>query len=364
VTITIVGAGVVGCAIAHELASRGAGVRLIDARGIAQGATRASAGMLAPHIEGHVPTLHALAVRSLTLYDEFVRRAAADSGQPIEYERTGTLQVARSDAEAAELCALARAFVESGVQHTLLDAAGVRRLEPGVAAGVVSALLVPDHGYVAAEPLTRALAAAAVKHGTEIVAARVTKVDGGDTPRVDTSAGAFAADAVVIAAGAWSDNVGRGPASGPGVVRPIRGQLLRLRVDERPASRVLWGSRCYLVPWRDGSVLAGATVEDVGFDERATDEGVRYLREASAELLPALRDATFEQVRVGLRPMTGDELPAIGPSSTMRNVFYATGHYRNGVLLAPLTARLVADLVLDGRPGAELAVVHPDRLGL
>jgi thiazole synthase len=127
---------------------------------------------------------------------------------------------------------------------------------------------------------------------------------------------------------------------------------------------VIWGSRCYLVPWRDGSVLAGATVEDVGFDESSTDAGIQYLREASAELLPILRGAAVEEVRVGLRPMTGDELPAIGPSSTMRNVFYATGHYRNGVLLAALTASLVADLVLDGGRSPELALVRPDRLGL
>jgi glycine oxidase len=360
VTITVVGAGVVGCAVAHELADRGADVRLVDARGTGQGATRASAGMLAPHIEGHVAPLHALGVRSLEMYDGFVHRAAADSGQPIEYERAGSLQVARTDTEAAELCAMARAFTAAGVKHTLLDADGLRRAEPGVVDGAIRGLLIPDHGYVAAEALTRALAQAAARRGAEVITARVTAIEEGESPRVVTAEGVLAGDAVVLAAGSWSGSVA-GHAS---VVKPIRGQLLRLRVAARPASRVIWGSRCYLVPWRDGTVLAGATVEDVGFDERATDEGVRYLLEASAELLPALRGAAFEEVRVGLRPKTRDELPAVGPSSTMRNVFYATGHYRNGVLLAPLTARLVADLVLDGGKSPELALVRPDRLGL
>jgi glycine oxidase len=240
---------------------------------------------------------------------------------------------------------------------------------------------VREHAYVAAVALTHGLLAAAAKHDAEIVTAEVTAIQSGDAPRVLTSSGAFDADAVIIAAGAWSGDLGRGrrpsngvhgapsdvdgrSGSGMDAVKPIRGQLIHLRVASRAASRVIWGSRCYLVPWRDGSVLVGATSEDVGFDETATASGVRSLLEAGAELLPVLHGAAFEGVRVGLRPMTRDELPAIGPSSTMRNVFYATGHYRNGVLLAPLTAALVADLVLEGGRSPELALVRPDRLGL
>ena len=376
----VVGAGIVGCAIAHELSSRGIRVRLVDGRGAGLGATRASAGMLAPYIEGHVPPLRALGVRSLAMYDEFLRRVTEDSGESIEYERSGTLQVARSAAEVADLCSAARLLADAGVEHALLDDRATRRLEPGLA-GNTGSLHVPDHGYVAATALTHALVTAAVRRDVEVVTAQVTAIDGGDAPRVVTSGGSFEADAVIIAAGTWSGDVGRLPRPSTGAqgapsqvekrsgyatdaVRPIRGQLIQLRLDVRAAARVIWGSGCYLVPWRDGSVLAGATSEDVGFDESATASGVRHLLEASAELLPALRDAAFEGVRVGLRPMTRDELPAIGPSSTMRNVFYATGHYRNGVLLAPLTAALVADVVLDGGRSPELALVRPDRLGL
>ena len=147
-------------------------------------------------------------------------------------------------------------------------------------------------------------------------------------------------------------------------MKPIRGQLLRLRLPQRPATHVIWGNDCYLVCRRDGSVLAGATVEDVGFDERATSAGVQDLLRGAVALMPSLRDAAFEEVRVGLRPMTRDELPAIGASSTMPHVFYATGHYRNGVLLAPLTARLVADLVLEGGTDGDLTSVSPERLRL
>ena len=129
-------------------------------------------------------------------------------------------------------------------------------------------------------------------------------------------------------------------------------------------SHVIWGANAYLVPWQDGSVLVGATVEDVGFDERVTAAGVRQLRESGEQLVPSLRSAVFEGARAGLRPCTSDELPIIGPSSTMRGVYYATGHYRNGVLLAPLTAAMMADFLVDAREQQEAHLVRPDRFGL
>lgn len=372
--VIVIGAGVVGCAIAHELASRGARVRLVDPRGAGQGATRASAGILAPTIEGHVPALLQLGVRSLSLYEEFVSRVSREARLPIEYERSGTLQVSLDAAEAEGLCALARTFADAGIGHTLMGAVEARRFEPALPEGTSSALFVPHHGYVAVGQLTRALAEAATNLGATLTIASVRTIEGGPTPVVITDQQTWEprADAVVVATGSWTDRIvaplvpGEG-ARGfdrPPVVKPIRGQLLQVRLDERPAARVIWGKRCYAVPWRDGTVLVGATVEDAGFDERPTTAGIHELLEEGFRLLPALRRAAFEEVRTGLRPMTSDELPAVGPSSRMRGVFYATGHYRNGVLLAPLTATLVADLVLDVRRGAELELLRPERLGL
>ena len=361
-TIVIVGAGIVGWSIAYELASRGAGVRVVDARGTAQGATRASAGILAPYTDGHMPELRALGVRSLALYDEFVAAASADSGDAIEYERRGTLHVAVDPAEHRLLCNTASALREGGVAHTVLDASSARALEPHLSGDIVGGLHIHDHGYVSARALTDALAAAALRRGATVTTARVNSIQGGDAPRVMTDRDALHADAVIVAAGTWSGLLaGEGAAR---AVKPMRGQLVQLRLKSRPAARVIWGARCYLVPWRDGTVLAGATSEDVGFDETSTSAGVQEMLRESARLLPVLERAAFEEVRVGLRPMTADELPAIGPSSTMRHVFYATGHYRNGVLLAPLTAQLMGDLLLEGREGSELALVRPDRLGL
>lgn len=362
-TIIVVGAGVVGCAIAYELASRGASVRIVDTRAPGQGATRASAGMLAPYVEGHLPALRTLGVRSLALYDRFVDRVVEESGEPVEYERSGTLQVALDPGEREELIALARTLAEAGVGHAWFDAADARAFEPGLSERVAGALHVNGQGYVAAGALTRALATAAARRGAALTTTRVESVEGGDTPRVVTATETLPADAVVIAAGTWAGAFEQPPRQ-PGHVTPIRGQILQLRLASRPVSRIAWGSRCYLVPWHDGTVLVGATVEDVGFDEHTTVGGVRQLLDAGAALVPALAEAAFVEARAGLRPMTRDELPVIGRSSTMRQVFYATGHYRNGVLLAPLTAALVADLVLEGREDRQLSVVRPDRLGL
>jgi len=364
VKITVVGAGIVGCAVAHELASRGARVHVVDMRGTGRGATQASAGILAPHVEGHIDALLRLGVCSLSMYDAFVARVSEDARQAIEYERSGTLQVALDAGDAAALEAAAERLVANGIAHTLMPGDAARALEPSLSPRIHEALLLPQHGYVRAGELTFALAAAAANRGTMTTTATVQGVK----PRasavtVTTSAGDIDGDAVILAAGSWTSPLAQ-PLVTPPAVRPVRGQLLHLHFERRPLSRVVWGTGCYLVPWHDGSLLVGATVEEAGFDETATAAGVTHLLESAAELLTATPTARFDAVRVGLRPGTPDELPLIGPSSTMRGVYYAAGHYRNGVLLTPLTAKLIADLVLDGRRAPELELVRPDRFGL
>jgi glycine/D-amino acid oxidase-like deaminating enzyme len=146
-------------------------------------------------------------------------------------------------------------------------------------------------------------------------------------------------------------------------VRPIRGQLLQLRWSGPLLGGVIWGERCYIVPWRDGTVLVGATEEDAGFDERTTVAGVRDLIDAACELVPHAWTASVTMAKVGLRPGTPDHLPIIGRSAVLANVVYATGHYRNGILLAPLTAELVADILLEDRSDPMLELTQPQRFG-
>jgi glycine oxidase len=364
--IIVVGAGIIGCAIAHELARRGASVEIVDERPVGMGATQASAGVLAPYIEAHEGSpLLDLTVRSLALFDAFMERVKAESGVKVSYRRTGTIDVAVNDAEMHALRATADVLRRRDVTALLLDEQAVRGEEPQLGDAAIGGLLIDSHGFVGAVDLTRALTAAARRHGAQLIeGSRVRRVmrRKGDMI-VDTDRGSLTGNAVVLAAGSWSGEIAIDGVSATVPVRPVRGQLLHLGWSGTPLRRVTWSGRCYLVPWEDGTLLVGATVEDAGFDERTTVEGVRGLLDAVCAIVPRARSAGFTGARVGLRPATTDDLPVIGPSAVMPNLMYATGHYRNGVLLAPLTAQLVADAMLDNRIDPLLAAVSPARFG-
>ena len=363
--VVVVGAGIVGCAVAYELARRGARVQVIDRRDAGQGATQASAGVLAPYIEAHSHTaLLDLGVRSLALYDQFVARVVEDSGSTVQYVRTGTLEVATDESAVSRLDTVGKMCAARGVAAELLDARGAREAEPQLAPRVQGGLLVESHGFVGASDLTAALRRAAAAHGVSFVVSRsVTRIAAeGRGIRIETEGDGFTCEGAVLAAGSWSGRVDVDGAT-PAPVRPVRGQLLHLGWPAPPLTRVVWAPGCYLVPWGDGSVLVGATVEEVGFDERATVAGVRDLIDATCEIVPQVRQASFKEVRVGLRPGTPDELPVIGPSARVPGLVYASGHYRNGILLAPLTAAIVGDLILDRKQDPALETTSPSRFG-
>jgi glycine oxidase len=315
----VVGAGIIGCAVARELSVRGVACTVIDPRPVAGGATQASAGMLAPYVEAHErgPLLD-LGVRSLAMYDGWIAAVREESGLPIEYRRIGTLETATNR-------------------------------------------FTPEHGYVAAEALALALARAAERRGAQFVRARAIRIETVEGRlQVVTDAGTFESSQVVLAAGAWTNEI-EGVRAAP--IRPVRGQLLYLGWNAEPLSTIVWGPRCYVVPRVDGTVLVGATVEEAGFDERLTADGVRDLLDAACDLLPAARGATFLGARVGLRPASPDELPVIGADPDVPGLIHASGHYRNGVLLAPVTAKLIADLAVDGSVDSLLLAFSPSRFG-
>jgi glycine oxidase len=344
--VGIVGGGIIGCAIAFELAERGAEVTVFDARALGGGATHASAGILAPYTEAHEGgPLFDLAVRGLAEYDSFVERVRAVTDLAFEYRRCGTLEIADSELRAKDLQArLGLPWVaEAGLYW--LDANALRDLVPWRGPEVRGGILCEAHGYVSVPSFVGALADAAARLNASFrVPAVVERIE----PRtrdvvIHTNSGSSAFDRVVICAGAWTPSID--PDAMPADrIRPIRGQLVRLHSESQSIPHILWDAHCYIVPWEDGTVLVGATSEDVGFDERATAAGVRGLLDAATGLIPALATATFVDVRVGLRPATSDGLPIVGPARDPR-VLWAAGHFRNGVLLAPLTARMIGDYV-------------------
>jgi glycine oxidase len=364
--IVVIGAGVIGCSAAYELARRGASVRVLDNRAPGQGATQASAGILAPYIEAEAEgDFLDLTVRSLGMFDEFLAGVTSASRLAVPYRRTGTLQVA-TDADAMTTLGRAGAgLIARGVELSVLDAHGAQVEEPLLGGGVAGALLVPIHGYVAAGELTLALVAAARHHGATLIqGGRVRRISSSNGELVvESDGGTLTANAAVLAAGSWSGQIEIAGVDARIPVRPIRGQLLRLAWSGAPLRRVTWGERCYLVPWDEGTLLVGATMEDAGFDERTTAAGVRDLLDAVCELVPQAWTAGFLGARVGLRPATDDGVPVIGWSRVLPNLMYATGHYRNGVLLAPVTARLVADAMLDGTIDPAMHALRPERFG-
>ncbi len=348
--ILVLGSGVIGASVAYALASRGADVTVLDMRSAGRGASQASAGILAPFTEAKPDNpLLALGRRSLNLWDDFVARVRDASGRDVEYARSGTLEVALDEAERDHLLA-SKAWLDAGGEpSTWLDPAEVCNFESAVAGRATGALHIHRHGFVNVPALVAALVQAArlagaiFEDGVEVLSveprsdAVSARVEGGRT---------YSADHVVVATGSWSRRLGITGAS-PVLVKPIRGQLLYLRAPvESLPSRIVWGTGCYTVPWRNGTLLVGATVEDVGFDERSTVAGVDALTKAVVSLLPALAGASIESIRVGLRPAADDGVPMIGPAPGVPRVTLATGHYRNGILLAPLTASLVAEQLL------------------
>ena len=363
--VIVVGAGIVGCTVAYELARSGARVQVLEPRQPGQGATRASAGILAPYIEGHADIFRDLGARSLELYDGFIARLRDDSGHEIPYQRNGTFELAFSDGDVDRLNGLSSTLRKQGVEARWITPDAFDDVEPLASKRAKGALLIPIHGFVGVTALTLAAAAAAARLGAQLAsdvgAVRIYPLPG-NRVGVQSSASLWDADRVVMAAGSWSSLITvQGADTVP--VKPIRGQLIQLQTDAGALRRVLWGPNGYIVPWPDGSILVGSTVEDVGFDESHTAEAVRQLRDAATELVPSLAGAPITNVRTGLRPRGPDDLPMLGPSRAVPGLIYATAHYRNGVMFTPLTVELVRDLVFDRAADPALRDLDPARHG-
>jgi glycine oxidase len=368
----VVGGGVIGLSSAWRLAQGGASVTVVDAEE-AGAASDVAAGMLAPVTEarlGEEPLL-ALNRASWARWPAFAAEVAGAAGRSIGYRADGTLVVALDADDRAALDELADRHRVMGLEVTPLRGREARGLEPGLAPGVRGGLLAAGERSVDPPALVAALRSAARAAGAAVVdgtVARVTVDAGGRAAGVVLATGdALAAGTVVLAAGCRSGSIDGVPDASRPPVRPVKGQILTLRQDpadplvSRTLRGLVRGSSIYLVPRDDGRVVVGATVEERGWDRRATAGGAYELLRDALALVPGLDDAELVAVRTGLRPGSPDDLPMVGPSA-MEGLVVATGHHRNGILLTPITADAVAAAVLGGPgPGPEVAPCDPRR---
>jgi glycine oxidase len=333
--VVVIGGGVIGCAVAERLTLERHQVTLLERDHLGCRASGAAAGELSPQSGGSVAT--ASATRSLEMFPELVARIEKDSGINVEFHRQQGLLPAFSADEAYEL------KTEEGVW---LDAQACRIAEPALTTEALGALLL-EHAHLTPPRFVRALARAAASRGAEIhegMPAIGFAMRGDEVAQVLTPDRAFDTEWVVIAAGPWSREVGLS-AGVEIAVRPQRGQLAALNPGAVSLHRSIFWSTGYLVPKADGTIVAGSTQEDSGFDDRPTVAGIETMLTFARRLVPGLAGAALEATWAGLRPVTPDGEPLVGPAPNVRNVIIATGHHRKGILLAPIAADTVVKAI-------------------
>ncbi len=348
--VAIAGGGVIGGAIALELARAGLRVGVFDCQQPGQEASWASAGILSPAPENPgMIAIVPLGKASLSLYPEFIARVEEISGKSAGFRPKGTLEALFSQDAKAELSTIIALHHGLGLKAEPLRAEDARELEPALSAEVEAAVLRPDEASVDNRALTGAVLEAAQRSGAEFFP--------GNGAREIWHAGKRCAGLVVqnenveakwtiIAAGCFSAAIKDAAAYAP--VRPVKGQMAALSAEDLMIERVLWSDKIYLVPRNDGRIIAGATVERVGFDKRTTAGGIQKILSAAIELAPSLANARVEETWAGLRPDSPDHLPILGPTD-VEGLLMATGHFRSGILLTPITARLVREWITEQR---------------
>ncbi|MDZ5647047.1 glycine oxidase ThiO [Nitrospirillum sp. BR 11828] len=360
--VIVIGAGCIGLSIAWRLASAGCVVDVYDRGRAGLGATHAAAGMLAAAVETEPgeQALLPLTLDSQRRWPAFAAELEAVSGLPVDLRTEGTLQVAltRDDVEVLRAGYEFQRSLDLNVAW--LSGAQVKEREPWLNPRAAAGVLGAADGQVDNRKLAVALKAAALKAGARLheeVAVEALSVTAGRAEGVVVDGVLKAADVVVLAAGAWSRHLAGLPDGAIPPVRPVKGQMLALRMDPvQPLLRhVVWPPKCYLVPRLDGRLIVGATTEDKGWDDRLTAGGVLALLEAAWRALPGVEELPIEEMWVGHRPGSRDDAPILGPVPGVAGLVMATGHHRNGILLTPGTADLVADHVLTGRVDPLLA---------
>jgi glycine oxidase len=362
----VVGGGAIGLCCAWRIAQRGARVVVVDRAEPPAGATRVAAGMLAPigELAFGEPELLRMTLAAAERYPAFVAELEAASGISTGYVRHGALHVALDRDEAAELRRVHDLQRSLGLGAEWLPPRRCRELEPGLTPSFNGGVHAPEEAAVDPRAMTAALLAALAAEGVEVragVEVAEALLDGDRIEGVRTGSGEeLRAGTVILATGAWSGVVTWLPDRARPPVRPVKGQILELRAPggDPPCERIVASERVYLVPRPDGRLVAGATTEERGFDTAVTAGGVHELLREAYRLLPDVAEMELVESMAGLRPGTPDNLPLIGPGQ-LDGLVLACGHYRNGILLAPLTGESVAELLDTGELPQSVAAANP-----
>ena len=347
--VVVIGGGLTGCAVARELVGSGARVTLLERGKIGGEASGAAAGILGAQGETEDEHMLHLGAESRRMFPELLRALREEAGIDVEFWRQGGLYLCFSAADEETIQRRSRWQRTLGFDSELVSAQRAIALEPLVNRRLRCATYFGDERRVDNVALTAAYARAATVAGCELregEGVRAIVVEAGQVTGVETTGSRFTCDVVINTAGAWAGALAVG-ATLP--VTPVRGQMVVVKSRRPPIRHALYSARGYAVSRRDGRVLLGSTRESVGFDKRVTAGGLAGILDASRELAPALVSLPVSQMWAGLRPGTPDGLPIIGDDPAVRGYYVASGHYRDGVLLAPITARLVASLVQGKR---------------
>jgi len=349
--VVVIGGGVIGLTIARQLALRGVrDIAVLDrSTRFGSEASSAAAGILAPQVEAdRADKFFELACASRDSYRSFAAALEEETGIDVELDTTGTLYVGFDDQHENELNERYRWQLTKNLGIEWLTGTEAQRLEPKISNDVLCALHFPNDFQVNNRRLVTALIQVNEQFGIRLLAncqVQSVLIKNNVVQGVELPYESISAPVVVLAAGAWSSSiVGILPALN---ISPIRGQMLCFRPALGTPRRVIYSSRGYLVPRRDGRLLAGSTTEDAGFDRRVTDEAVLAIRAMAERIMPALSNEPMTDAWAGFRPRSPDSLPVLGPSEDVKGLFYATGHFRNGILLAPITGKLISEAIID-----------------
>jgi len=353
--VAVIGGGVIGLGIGWKLAKAGCPVTVFERDEAGRSATWASGGMLCAgvEIEPGEEALWQLASLSQRLWPDFRYALQADSGLDIGYRDEGTMVVALTRDDLEQLRFNYEFQRSVGVELEWLSGAEARKREPYLNTGVAAAYYCKNDHQVDNRALATALKPALLKAGGVLMEhAEVSNIEISDGRAIGVRVGdkVHAADVVVVAAGAWSRGIGGLPEAARPPVRPIRGQLLYLRMNpaEPLVRHVVWAPKAYIIPRRDGRLLIGATTEERGFDTKPTAGGVYSLLEGAWRAFPGVEELVLDEIVVGFRPGSRDDAPILGPTG-VDGLVMATGHHRNGILLTPITVEAITKYVLKGK---------------